>query len=84
MPWFSSSVFFSTPASTFCVCSPRSMRITPSTESSFFWKPNSPRRGAFPMVTSPTSRMRTGTPLLLPTTMFPMSSVLVTRPRPRT
>ena len=43
-----------------------------------------PRRGAWPMVTSPTSRTRIGTPLLLPTTMFPMSSVLRTRPMPRT
>ena len=38
--------------------------MTPSTASSFFWKPNSPRRGACPMVTSPTSRTRMGTPLL--------------------
>ena len=43
--WFSSSVFFSTPLSTFWVCSPRRMRITPSTASSFFSNPKIPSRG---------------------------------------
>src|SRR5271169_6169762 len=37
--------------------------MTPSTASSFLLNPNCPRRGAWPMVTSETSRTRTGTPL---------------------
>ena len=57
-----SFVFSSTPCSTVWVCSPRRIRITPSTASSTLLKPNSPSRGACPIVTSPMSRMRTGTP----------------------
>ena len=47
----SSLVLASTALSTFCVCSPRSIRMTPSTASSFFLNPNSPRRGAWPIST---------------------------------
>ncbi len=49
-----------------------------------FVKPNSPKRGAFPMVTSPMSWIRTGTPFCVPTMTLPMSEVSRTSPRPRT
>ena len=75
-------VFSSTPFSTFCVCSPRSIMMTPSTASSVLLKPNSPSRGALPIVTSPTSRTRTGTPFCEPMITSPMSRVSRISPMP--
>ena len=85
----SSSVFCSTPRRTFCVCSPRRIRITPSTASLLFFDfvleaENSQAQARGRSTTWPTSLTRIGTPLLLPTTTSPMSSVDFRRPRPRT
>ena len=77
-------IFSRTRAKTSEAFSPRRKYTMPSTESGLSSNWNKPKRGALPISTVAMSPIRTGIPLFTATTTCLMSSILRSRPTPRT